>query len=215
MPRRARATRLAGRVVQDAPRSSAACTSPRARSRARRARRSATSRGRRPAARGTRRRRAPSPGTASVAMPVVDARSSRAPARPRASAADAAEEAARPMRTSTTAGEQEEQHREQAVVDHLERRAGRALSLMTKIPSADQAHLRDRRVRDDAARVGLPEGDSEHQSRPIERERDEPAAEVVRRARGRAAARSAACRRRRPSRRRPRAVAATSGGASR
>ena len=143
------------------------------------------------------------PGTASVAMPAVMTIVASAGA----AAGEPADAAEQPVARAhlDDAGDQEEQHREQAVVDHLERRAGRADVVHDEDPEADQAHLRDRGVGDHAARVGLPEGHQRAPQQADDRDRHEPAPQVVRRARGRAAARSAACRRRRPWRRRPRA----------
>ena len=96
------------------------------------------------------------PGTASAQTPtMMQIVAEHGPA-----AGEAAEqpEVAGADRALHPAREQEEGRGEQGVVDHREGRAGRALVVEHEDAQHDQAHLADRRVRDHAARVGLPEG---------------------------------------------------------
>ena len=117
------------------------------------------------------------PGTASAAIPVVMTIVAR-PARPRARRAHSAEQSVSRANLDD-AREQEEQHREQPVVDHLERRAGGADVVHHEDPEPDQAHLSDRGVGDHAARVGLPERHQRAPQQAHDRDRHEPAPQVV------------------------------------
>ncbi len=56
-------------------------------------------------------------------------------------------------------GEQEHRHRDQPVVDHLQHGAVEAEVVGGEEAEGDQAHLRERRVGDDAADVGRAEGE--------------------------------------------------------
>ena len=108
-------------------------------------------------------------------------------------------------------GEQEERRRDQAVVDHLEHGAVEAEVVDGEDAHRDQAHLRERRVRDHAADVGRAEREQRPVHEPDRREREDRRTQVAERARGTSRSRSAGSRTPRPSTRRPDRTAATSG----
>jgi hypothetical protein len=77
------------------------------------------------------------------------------------------------------AGEQEQRRRDEAVVDHLQDGAARAEAVRGEEAVRDQAHLRERRVRHDAAHVRRTEREQRTVDEPDRGEHEDRDAEVV------------------------------------
>ena len=60
-----------------------------------------------------------------------------------------------PARAREQRDDEQQRRDDEAVVDHLQQRALRALRVQREDPERDEAELRDRGVADDQARVGL------------------------------------------------------------
>ena len=128
--------------------------------------------------RGTRPRRPSIRGTASAITPDrhQHRRQRRPPARHAAELRELARSAGPPL---DRAGEQEQDGRDQPVVDHLENGAVDSEVVGREQAERDQTELGHRRVRDHAADVGRTEGEQRAVDEPDRREHEDRRAEVV------------------------------------